>query len=997
MTRTILCFFLILSSLTSAAAERKYNYLPEGRELVCQNGENRYTRALYGSHSEFRLETSDRPLFATFKRKECRNLRLFLTLGDEKIPMDSVFFDCEARYMGGRRTYSLTHGDMRIEVYALASFTEEDAIFRFNTSNLPDGAVMHAVLTNTQSSKFQRNGDLGVDDLTKFDAAQEAPLSIAEWNARGTSFLLLTGNRSVSAWNEKDGEAFNTAQKRFDREEQQRQKIMSQVEINTPDPLFNTLGSLLMAAADGLWDGTTWQHGCIGWRTPLAGWRGCYVGDAVGWLDRSYRHFAAYAKSQVTDIEPTLPHPTQDKKLNMARAEKRWGTQMYSNGYICRKPGKKDVMHHYDMNLNYIDGLLWHLSYDADTVQLREFWPVLKRHLAWEKRNFDPDNDHLYDAYCCIWASDALYYNGGAVTHSSAYNYRGNRLAARIAEILGDNPLPYRQEADSILKAMNERLWMPERGHWAEFQDLMGHKRLHPSAALWTIYTPIDCEACTPEQAYQATQYVDRDIPHIKVGDVGFTLSTTSWMPYAWSINNVAHEEVANMALAYFQSGRTDVGFTLLKSDLTDEMLMGQSPGNFGQISYYDRERNEAYRDFGDNVGITSRAIINGLFGILPDALHGQCVIKPAFPDSWTTASIRTPYLTYSFERKGTKDIYRIENRFRQPLQIIVRANAGGGAYLEVKGSSDSLQTIIVDRTKLPEPNRFPEIKPAKADVSSQEYIVRMGLGEITPDSVAKHEYVDMTDIYNANVDDIFRNEYLSPRPPYTTLQIPMQGIGEWCHPTQTAEIEDDGLRNMIKPYKNGLGLFDTKHGLKFMLPKNGCNIVYTSLWDNYPDAVEIPIKTKKKGYSAAYLMMAGSTNNMQSRIDNALVVARYADGTSDTLHIENPINWPTINQEYVFDNAAFWSAPVMPLRFRLDNGKVGREINRHDLLPEGLKAERGAQQLSHVYGYEIHHGAGVILKMPINPKKKLVSLRLVTLSNDIVAGLMAVTLEKKK
>ena len=90
MTRNILCFLLILSSLTAAAVERKYNYLPEGRELVCRNGENRYTRALYGSHSEFRLETSDRPLFATFKRNECRNLRLFLTLGEKEIPMDSV-------------------------------------------------------------------------------------------------------------------------------------------------------------------------------------------------------------------------------------------------------------------------------------------------------------------------------------------------------------------------------------------------------------------------------------------------------------------------------------------------------------------------------------------------------------------------------------------------------------------------------------------------------------------------------------------------------------------------------------------------------------------------------------------------------------------------------------------------------------------------------------------------------------------------------------------
>ena len=41
-----------------------------------------------------------------------------------------------------------------------------------------------------------------------------------------------------------------------------------------------------------------------------------------------------------------------------------------------------------------------------------------------EKRNFDADDDGLYDAYAAIWASDALQYSGGGVTHSSAYNYR---------------------------------------------------------------------------------------------------------------------------------------------------------------------------------------------------------------------------------------------------------------------------------------------------------------------------------------------------------------------------------------------------------------------------------------------------------------------------------------------------------------------------------------------------------------------------------------------
>jgi hypothetical protein len=196
------------------------------------------------------------------------------------------------------------------------------------------------------------------------------------------------------------------------------------------------------------------------------------------------------------------------------------------------------------MNLNYIDELLWHFCYDADTTYMRRMWPVLKSHLAWEKRNFDPDDDHLYDAYCCIWASDGLYYSGGAVTHSSAYNYRGNLLAARIAEMIGEDPVPYRQEAEAIRKAMNAYLWLNDEGHWAEYRDLMGLKRLHKDAAIWSIYTPIDCGVCTPEQAYRSTLYVDNCIPHFTVADSCQTVSTSDWMPYEWSINNVAHEEV---------------------------------------------------------------------------------------------------------------------------------------------------------------------------------------------------------------------------------------------------------------------------------------------------------------------------------------------------------------------------------------------------------------------------------------------------------------------
>jgi len=75
-----------------------------------------------------------------------------------------------------------------------------------------------------------------------------------------------------------------------------------------------------------------------------------------------------------------------------------------------------------------------------------KMWPVITRHLDWEKRNWDPDDDGLYDAYACIWASDALYYTAGSVTHSTAYNYRANKMAAEIAEKIGKDPTPYQKK-----------------------------------------------------------------------------------------------------------------------------------------------------------------------------------------------------------------------------------------------------------------------------------------------------------------------------------------------------------------------------------------------------------------------------------------------------------------------------------------------------------------------------------------------------------------------
>ena len=517
---------------------------------------------------------------------------------------------------------------------------------------------------------------------------------------------------------------------------------------------------------------------------------------------------------------------------------------------------------------------------------------------------------------------------------------------------------------------MNERLWIatPEGGHWAEYQDAMGLKRVHESAAAWSIYTPIDCGVCTPEQAYQSTKYIDQQLAHFSPDYYNYTIATSNWMPYSWSINNVAAAEVMHTALAYFEAGRPEEAFRMMKGNIMDQMYYGQSPGNFGQTSHFDAARGECYRDFGDCIGISSRTLIQGLFGVIPQALDGRCIIRPGFPKEWGYANLRTPYIEYKYTRKDGKDRLEITQNFEQPLQIVVRQNLGGGRYRDIQGTVEHHQVIEYDT------DNGPALDTRSLRNVEPQWTPRQ-LGLDAPDFMARMRPVTMDASWNANVTDIFTNKYLSPRPAVTTLQIPVQGVGEWCHPQYTPTINDSVFRSMTRG-----GEFYVV-GVPFRTPKSGHNVAFTSLWDNYPDAITIPLKGKA---SSAYLLMTGTTNHMQSHIDNGLVVVEYADHSADTLRLRNPENWCPIEQDYYVDGKAFQTIDPRPYRICLGTGDVSRNLGEK----LGIKG---------VYGREIPGGAAQMLRMCLNPYKKLKSLTVKTLSNDVVIGLMGVTLAVAK
>ena len=163
---SVIVAFLVSSSLAQASfPTRVMHYYPEGRDIVCVNGESRYNRALYGGYTEFRLETSDRPIFATYRSKAHKNIRFRLISGGQSLPLEQTAF-AEARYHAGKRVYLLSDpawGRGALTLTVLAQPDTESAIWKFEPHGMPADASVEMVVCDILHPNFNRSGDMNSD------------------------------------------------------------------------------------------------------------------------------------------------------------------------------------------------------------------------------------------------------------------------------------------------------------------------------------------------------------------------------------------------------------------------------------------------------------------------------------------------------------------------------------------------------------------------------------------------------------------------------------------------------------------------------------------------------------------------------------------------------------------------------------------------------------------------------------------------------------------
>ncbi|MGH7950535.1 MAG: DUF4450 domain-containing protein [Limisphaerales bacterium] len=1046
---------------------RPLRYFPIGTDFVITNGGEFFNRPLYCLNSAFRIDAGDKPEFSIYLPGRGGNLRLGIkTRAGIKWLNDAD--KIVARYRPGSMIYEIRDpllGDGELDLTALPLSKMKGLVARAELRGMNSPIELIFAFGGANGMRGKRGGDIGCErePVSRFFQLRASeckgnefsiatntfilrgkPATIAgilplnsklqiadaaKWNSASsliasanskTEFPVLIGQcdlqnetpiyfalQPMGAAENSPAISVGDLPKLFSDAENHRRQIAGQVVVETPDSFINAAVPALNVAADAIWDSRqkSFMHGAVAWRVRLLGWRGPYAGDALGWHERTAAHFANFAREQNTNPIPEKIPPAGENS-NRARNE----TALHSNGDLTKS--------HYDMNLVAVDAFFRHLLWTGDLNFARTNWPVIERHFAWERRlfrrEFGPDKLPLYEGYAAIWASDNLSYDGGGAAHASAYNFFENKMAARVAKLIGKDPSPYEREADLILRAMNKYLWLPDEGNFGEFKDYLGLQLVHPNAALWTFYTTMDSEIPTPAQAWQMSRWVDKNIAHIPIEIPNsefripnletnpFVLPTTSWMPYEWSLNNVVMAENAHTALAFWEANRPETAFALFKGELLDSAFLGLCPGNFGAMTSHDAARGEAQRDFGDSIGINSRALIEGLFGVRPDALAGELKIAPGFPADWNFAKIQHPDFNFSFQRDKLTEIFLVEPKFSRPMKLILQIPAlrnqvaeatvngklaewnwvkgiFGVPRIEIQCEAATSWKIVVTWTGA---KSSAGVSPPKTDdtfalsrsLDRQDARPAFDWDKKFP-ADEKFETINLEPFFNDRVTQIFHNDYRSPRSPFCSLAMPKQGIGGWADDNEQFDVDDSGL---CKVAAQNAGKIILPDGVPFQTPtnSNAKNIIFTSQWDNYPREVSVPLAGKS---SHAFLLMAGSTSAMQSQFDNGEIIVTYADGTMEKLPLRNPTNWWPIDQDYFIDDFAFRRDGPIPPRVDLKTGKI-RILD--------VNAFKGK-------GGKIPGGAATVLDLPLDKSKKLKSLAVRALANEVVIGLMSATLER--
>lgn len=811
----------------------------------------------------------------------------------------------------------------------------------------------------------------------------------------------------------------------------------NRLKISTPDPYLNAIAQASVAAVDGTWYPPVFVHGAMAWSVRFPGWRTIFGGTMYGWHDRVRDEARFYIDSQVKESDKKVAKADPKTLLTEQHPDSRF----YGVGHISKDQA------FYNMQTQFFDQIVEEYRWTGDPELVKVFRQALELHLIWVRDCFDPDGDGVYESYINVWPTDSQWYNGGGTAEETSYAYRGHLAARDMARIAGDTESEkyHNEMLGKIKKGFFEKLWITNKGYSGSYREQGGHERLHENPWLYSIFLPVDAGLTTPLQAIESVYYSEWALQNDSIPSGGRKVWTSNWVPPMWSIRQLWPGDNYHLALSYFQAGLPDDGWDIMRGTFMHGAYDHLVPGNLGDI--------QGGTDFGDCVHSFARTLVSGLFGYNPDYPNNRVNISPQFPTEWNNASIELPDVKIAFDRKGEKINYSVELASAANIELFLPVQCeeiknvtvngtttewellpGAGRsilHLNVPNSVKAEVAIETGRV-LPyyapvaiEGNIGDIIQLSAKDVQIVEYedpqsvlenetiekgvltanltsnkgyhtvvtksmagkapqwlVFRIKVNDPKGDALqearfvheipanATWESIDISPLLNADVRTIYQQKYLSPRPNTVSCRLGTDGYSPWTFwhwksilpviKLDKAESSLDAKNRLVTP-----------QGVPFSWNGGAKNITFTSMWDNYPARIEFPVNSKG---SAVYFLVSGSTNVMQCQIANAVIRLNYADGQTDSLELVPPVN--------------YWNLCAIA-SYAKETDKSPRidytsEIDRFCLpakLPEIVQLGENCRAM--------------LLNLKLQKEVELKSITFETVSQEVVVGLMGVTVMK--
>lgn len=694
------------------------------------------------------------------------------------------------------------------------------------------------------------------------------------------------------------------------------EEIGRRVVVETPDPRLNAMAGVSSAVMDGVYRNGIFTHSGMRWGVPLLGWRTIYGGTAYGWHDRVLKQARTCLARQVTESDKQLPKANPLTGLSSQAPESRFFGKGRVDAYQPR---------HYDMQSQFFDQLIHAWRWTGEPELEKMLRPALELHLEYIRDCFDPDDDGLCESYANTWPTDDQWYNGGGTAEGTAYAYAAHKAALELARRAGDTDGAKRHEARlaKIHRSFMEKLWVPSRQHVGASIEQTGHRRLREDSWLYAIFCPIDAGMLDPLKSAQALHYTEWGLERERMPYGGVRVWPSNWVPSIWSLREMWPGDNYHLALAYFQTGLADDGWDILRGTFPHMAFYGPVPGDLGYPC--------GATDFNDCASMFCRTLVEGLFGYRPDYPNGVVTIAPQFPSDWDRASIKTPDFSLSYLQgqylvtlakpaalrfrlpvrntkvnrvlvNGQPVPYRLEPSFGHGV-LLLEVPSCAKAEVEIKGEGHLRTEPVAEET-----GSLPDLRLTRVAGDVPRYQVTK-VRPIPPPAIAPPKIpadatwatLDLSSSLNGDIRAIFKQQYLSPRPNTCSLRLATDGYSTW-----QMMLDPKHSPPTIKLAVPGQPI-TTPQGARFGEIGPEKNIAFTSLWDNWPRQVSVPVN---KTADAVWLLVCGFTPPMQGRIANAELRFRYADGAEEKLELVPPLNFwslcPFGRADYDYKRDAF-------------------------------------------------------------------------------------------